>query len=185
MDYIFENEISGIIESAPVVEIDETYYSRIIAFVEKITQVKVTEAHHRVDNLKESKRFSTGFLGEAALEKYLSVNIIDWTIGNSNKYHVPDVPGYNVGIKTVEFGKFPIIFKDNKYPQIICVINPKERKKVHILGLATVEILNEYQDDNLILDVNLRARGTKTGFYGLKHLEKLENIEQIEKYKKV
>lgn len=44
--------------------------------------------------------------------------------------------------------------------------------------MATSNVLNNYQDDDLILDPNLRARGTKTGFYGF------EQLVPIEVYKK-
>ena len=64
----------------------------------------------------------TGLLGELALEYTLGIKFIDWSIGKSADYHIPDIPGYKVGIKTVEYGKFPIIFKKNYYPQIICVV---------------------------------------------------------------
>ncbi|MBP8781802.1 MAG: hypothetical protein KBH03_04070 [Paludibacteraceae bacterium] len=40
------------------------------------------------------------------------------------------------------------------------------------------------QDTSLILDRNLRARGTKTGFYGFQYLKPIESLKDIEKYKK-
>jgi hypothetical protein len=99
-------------------------------------------------------------------------------------YHQPDIPGYSVGIKTVEQGKFPIIFKKNDYPQIICIRSLKEPNLIYVCGLATKEVLNTYQDTSLILDRNLRARGTKTGFYGFQYLKPIESLKDIEKYKK-
>lgn len=184
MDYSFEDCISPIIETAIKVEIDEAFQRRIMAFVERLIEVKKKEDHHRSDNQKELKRFSTGYLGEAALEKLFNLNIIDWTIGNSSTYHVPDIPGYAVGIKTVEYGKFPIIFKENYYPQIICVADPDKHGTVYVCGLGTVDILNTYQSDDLILDPRLRARGTKTGFYGFEHLVHVSTIGDLEPYKK-
>ena len=55
---------------------------------------------------------------------------------------------------------------------------------IFVCGLATADVLNKYQDIDLILDPNLRNRGTKTGFYGFKYLQPLTNIGDIEKYKK-
>ena len=103
------------------VVLDPGYVSRIQNFVTELVEAKSKEDHHKIDSNKEVKRFTTGFLGEAALEKLFGIPIIDWTIGYSGLYHIPDIPGYRVGIKTVERDKFPIIFKDNSYPQIICI----------------------------------------------------------------
>ena len=112
------------------------------------------------------------------------IHIIDWTIGYSGLYHIPDIPGYRVGIKTVERDKFPIIFKDNSYPQIICIKSTKYNNLIFVCGLATSNVLNNYQDDDLILDPNLRARGTKTGFYGFEQLVPIKSLNDLSTYKK-
>ena len=111
----------------------------------------------------------------------MGIPIIDWSIGNSDFYNNPDIPGYKVGIKTVERNKYPIIFKNNMYPQIICIKSIQCDNLVFVCGLATKEVLNEYQDDNLILDENLRKRGTKTGFYGFSHLLPVRSLDDLSK----
>ncbi len=184
MDCSFEDCISPIMETAIKIDIDDAFQKRITSFVEELIEAKKKEDHHKRDNQKEIKRFSTGYLGEAALEKLFDMPIIDWTIGDSSAYHVPDIPGYSVGIKTVEYGKFPIIFKKNFYPQIICVSDPKNYGTVLVCGLATQDVLNKYQSDDLILDPRLRARGTKTGFYGFEYLQHIESLADIEQFKK-
>jgi len=184
MDYVFEECVSGIIETATKIEIEKEYIDRISIFVSKLIKKKSKEQHHIVDDRKESKRFTTGFLGEAALEKVLGISIIDWTIGDSDSYHVPDIPGYKIGIKTVEYGKFPIVFKNNYYPQIICIVDTTNIGIVYVCGIATPDILNKYQDDDLILDSKLRARGTKTGFYGFDYLKPITGIKDIENFRK-
>lgn len=151
-------------------------------FVNKIILEKQTEEHHKIDCHNEYTRFYTGFLGEAALEELFHINIIDWSIGKSKKYHVPDIPGYKVGIKTVENGKFPIIFKNNYYPQIINI--KIAENKVLICGLATVTVLNTYQSDDLILSSSLLKRGTKTGFYGFHSLQCIYSLDNLAAYKK-
>lgn len=166
------------------VTIDTDYVSKIYDFASEVVSEKLKESHHRRDSNQEVKRFFTGFLGEAALENILKINIIDWSIGTSRQYHKPDIPGYNVGIKTVERNKFPIIFKKNLYPQIICVKSNKCNNVVYVCGLATPDVLNTYQDDNLIIDKNLRDRGTKTGFYGFEHLKPITSLLDLSAYKK-
>ena len=73
------------------------------------------------DPFQEEKRWFTGFCGEAACEELLGIEIIDWSIGSSEKYHVSDLKeqGYNVGVKTVEWGKFHVIFRTSRSPQIM------------------------------------------------------------------
>lgn len=166
------------------VVLDPAYVTRIQDFVTKLVKAKAEEDHHKSDSRQEVKRFTTGFLGEAALEKLLKMPIIDWSIGYSGLYHIPDIPGYRVGIKTVERDKFPIIFKNNSYSQIICIRSTKYNNLVFVCGLATSHVLNKYQDDDLILDPNLRARGTKTGFYGFEYLVPIQSLDDLSKYKK-
>lgn len=101
-------------------------------------------------SLKKEKRIITGLLGKYALEQVLGIEIIDWSIGKSKDFNKPDIPEYEVGIKTVEYGKFPIIFKKNDYPQIICIVK-KDENTVYVCGLGEVDVLNEYQDDDLII----------------------------------
>lgn len=180
----YDEYVTAYSQSFKRVVISPDYVTKIQDFVSTLVRAKARESHHKIDSCQEVKRFTTGFLGEAALEKLLGIPIIDWSIGYSKLYHIPDIPGYNVGIKTVEYNKFPIIFKNNYYPQIICIKSTKYNNLVFVCGLATKDVLNKYQDDDLILDHNLRARGTKTGFYGFKHLTPILSLNDLSKYKK-
>lgn len=51
------------------VVLDPEYVTRIQDFVTKLVAAKAEEDHHKRDSRQEVKRFITGFLGEAALEK--------------------------------------------------------------------------------------------------------------------
>jgi hypothetical protein len=126
-----------------------------------------------LSSLNAIKRFSNGMLGEMAVEKFLGIQFIDWTIGDLEKYQVPDMLnlGFDVGIKTVEHGKFPIILKDNTYAQIINIYRPID-KTCFVCGLATKEVLNTYQCEDLIIAPSLKVKGVKSGFYGFEQLVK-------------
>jgi len=184
MKYSFENNILPVLNNAIKVDIDPDYIIKIESHVKELIKTKKNESHHIIDNKNEFGRFFNGYLGEAAIEKLLGIKIIDWTIGDSSIYHVPDIPGYNVGIKTCRYGSFPIIFKSNDYSQIICIINQHNKGSVYVCGLATPDVLNEYQDDDLISFPQLKVRGTKTGFYGLDHLIPIRSLNDISKYRK-
>lgn len=149
--------------------------SNIKLFTNDLIRAKQIEQTHQIDNNQEFRRFYTGLIGEAALEILLGIPIIDWNIGNSKNYNTPDIQSLGIGIKTVEYGKFPIIFKKNDYPQII---NLKlDESTILVGGLAGTHVLNTYQSDDLILSPKLRARNTKSGFYGLHTLINLQKVD--------
>ena len=58
------------------VVLDPGYVSRIQNFVTELVEAKSKEDHHKIDSSKEVKRFTTGFLGEAALEKLFGIRSI-------------------------------------------------------------------------------------------------------------
>jgi len=180
----YEEYVTKYSDSFVRVGVNPEYVSRINNFVTELIEAKAIEEHHQRDNRSEVKRFTTGFVGEAAIEKLLGIDVIDWTIGYSGLFHHPDIPGYKIGVKTVEYGKFPVIFKENPYPQIICIKSTQYNNLIFVCGIATPEILNTYQDIDLIVDPKLRARGTKTGFYGFEHLLPLSSINDLLPYKK-
>lgn len=180
---LYEEYVSKYSDNFKRIVIDDEYAERIKEFANRIVKKKATEDIHSVDNGQELKRFTTGLMGEAALEKLFKMDIIDWTVGDSKNYNHPDIPGYLVGIKTVEEGKFPIIFKKNTYPQIICILSYAEKILVSVCGLASTDILNEYQSENLVLSPKLRARGSKTAFWGFQHLRPVQSIDDISPYK--
>lgn len=162
------------------IEVDQPSIRKINDFVNDVIVQKKKEAHHLIDEQSHFKRYYTGTLGEVAMEIFLGVSgIVDWTIGSSADYNVPDMKkiGINAGIKTVNYGSFPVIFK-NSFSSEIMMIRWKERH-VYICGLATKEILNQYQSDELILDRKLRKRGTKSGFHGFEHLKTFSSKEEL------
>ena len=160
------------------ITLSEEVKIKLNCFVDEVIKTKKTENHHKVDNGQEFKRWYTGFSGESALEEYLRVEYVDLTVGDSKQYHVSDLSKLklDIGVKTVESGKFPIIFKRSYSPQVIIV---KDNDSLYICGMATVEVLNKYQSDDLILSPSLKARGTKTGFYGFEHLKPFNNIDDL------
>lgn len=151
-------------------------------FVRSVMAKKKEEKHHIQDPYNEAKRWRTGMGGELALEIFINKKFADLSIGDSKDYHVPDLSalGLNIGIKTVELGKYPVIFKRSEKPEII--ILKLDSTRYCILGLATVDILNKYQDDSVILSSSLKARGTKTGFVGLHSLKRFKTYEDLTEY---
>lgn len=147
-----------------------------------IVQAKTYETSYRKDSLSLLKRYVNGFKGEAAVGKHLGIPIINPGVGAAIDFDDPDIPGYRIGIKTVDYENFPVIPKNNVYPQIICICHPNANNIVYICGLADVSTLNTFQHDDLLLDPNLKAKGTKTGFWGFSQLKEVSK-DTIEPYK--
>ena len=166
----YEKYIFPYFNTFELVEMNDEDIEKVRNFTSKLISVKLSESHHSIDRNKESKRWTNGYMGECAVEKYIDRKFVDFSIGSSNSYHIADMSriGINCGIKTVEIGNFPIIFKESKMPEIIVI--KESNYNYHICGVATIKALNIYQDESLIIDENLRKRGTKTAFYGFEHL---------------
>lgn len=145
---------------------------------------KQEEAHHIIDYSSREKRYFTGTLGELALEKHLNVQgmIVDWDIGDSVKFHRSDLWKLDIsaGVKTVEYGKHPLIPKNPREHQVI--MEKWSDDTILLCGLATIEHQQRNQNDELIVDPKLRARGKKTAMVGmgnLKHFEDLTHLREL------
>ncbi len=141
-------------------------------WVLKMQEAKMPEFKMSKDFNHAHKRILNGVIGEMAVEKYMGKQFIDWTIGKSVDYQKPDLSslGLEYGVKTTEHGKFPIIYKENTYPQIFVIYRSSDQI-AFLCGIASVETLNQYQSEDLILSPQLRAKNIKTGFHGFQWLE--------------
>lgn len=166
------------IEKCPTVMLDQDVIEKIDEFSDKLIAAKLRERHYRVDNDGMKDRFQTGFMGEAALGKFLGVDCMDLTIGISHDYNKADLGclGIECGIKTAKWDRFHMVHKVPKRPEIIIV---KYDITYYICGLATVQVLEDCQDDKLVTNDKLRARGTKTGFHGYSKLLRFNNIDEL------
>ena len=180
-----------------------TYNGYVRAFADRFVRIKMTDAeikkaNHWVIKMQEAKlpefvgandfrnahqRIFSGVIGEMAVEKYIGKEFIDWSIGKAVDYQKPDLHsiGLEYGVKTALHGKFPIIYKKNTYPQIFVVYRQSDQT-AFICGIASVEVLNRYQSDDLVISPFLKAKKIKTAFYGFGALESpsklLENIDK-------
>ena len=166
----FNHFIFPYFKNFALVRLEDSDIRKVEEFVPRLIEKKLSESHHRIDSNMEYKRWVNGILGECAVEKYIRRTFIDWSIGDSKKYHVSDLSklGIKCGIKTVQAGKLPIIFKRAKEPEIIVI--QESLYNYYICGVATEKVLNKYQSDEFVKSGRLRSRGTKTAFYGFEHL---------------
>ncbi len=175
----YENCVIPLWDKFKQVILDESDYDGLDVFVQKVVEQKLVEKGHEVDNQKEEKRWTTGQQGEIVVGKFLGLKVADYTVGESKMYNYADLKKHDIkcGIKTVEYGKFPLIKKGYKEPEIIVI--KKSKYEFYIAGLATPLYMSLYHSDNLVLDSNLRAKNYKTGFYGFFKLEQFNNIDEL------
>lgn len=153
-------------------------------FSSKIVNEKMKETEYIKDCNKIITRYTTGIIGEMAVLKLLGIDYrnVNIDIGNTKYFQFADLQefGYNnVGIKTVEYGKAPVVFKNNRDHQIIVVI---KGNYAIVCGIATPRVLDTYSTPELILDKNLRAKGNKVGFYGFNHLFTIRNKKELDSF---
>lgn len=159
------------------VKISDDEYERLYDFANQISTQK-HEQHFKIDDDKISKRFLTGLLGERSVELYCGINVIDYEVGDAKDFNVPDIQDMQIGVKSTEWGKFPIIFKRNDYAQIITLVD-HNKKIVYLCGYAPTFLLNEFQSDSLILSDKLKERGTKTGYYNFQDLIPMPLVRDV------
>lgn len=143
-------------------------------FVQEVVKEKVKETNHKFDNKSMETREFTGKIGEIAVEYWL-MNLspdmckgpfVDYTVGKSKDYNIPDLlaAGYNLGCKTVTYKNFaPLVPKNPDIPELICLWD-EQKSVVHILGIATPNMIKEHGDIDLVISEDVKKRGTKTGF---------------------
>lgn len=189
----YETHVFPFIDRFVSVKISEKDIERSEQFANEVVSEKMKEQQHQKDSAKETKRWKTGTLGEFALEKLLDSpgQIVNWTVGKSAKYNVPDLQklGLNIGIKSINSTDknstdclFPLTLKNPVRPEIIVIVRA-DGKGFFVCGLATVEVLKKYQDDKLKCIAN---NDLKTGFYGFEHLIPFKNLTELKEiYKKL
>lgn len=165
------------------VHITDEELVQIDSFVKQKIAAKMNEAHHIVDSGEEYKRSFTGMMGELAVSKHLGIDFLDLTVGNSRKYNVADLKsvGYNVGIKTVEMGKFPLTVRKPYRPEIMCV--KKDDNTIVICGLATANVIQANLNDRYVKSPNVIKRGEKSAFVGFHELLKVNSVADLNTYK--
>lgn len=181
----YQDDVVPFLTNTTVIELTPDDVDLVREFAKRFQKEKSFEHLHQIDNEQEIKRYMTGFSAELALEKMLGVKILDTTLGKSENYNHADLKGngINIGIKCALYGNYPVVFKQPYNAEIVTVL---KGNKVYVCGVASVQTMLNYSDDNLILNAKFRARGVKSGFYGFDQLIPFKNLEELKAiYKKL
>lgn len=174
----YQDDVVPFLNNATVIELTPADVELVREFAKQFQKAKSFEHIHQIDDEQEIKRYMTGFSAELALEKMLGVKILDTTLGKSENYNHADLKenGINIGIKCAQYGNYPVVFKQPYNAEIVTVL---KGNKVYVCGVASVQTMLKYADDNLILNAKFRARGVKSGFYGFEHLIPFSNLTEL------
>ncbi len=181
-------------ESAHEVTVPEILYDEILDdFIPRWKAAKIKEGRFAMDSGSMVNRATTGFLGEAAIEILLGIPVLDRDkdgkieVKDSRKFRGADLvkTGLDVGVKTVEWGKFPVIKRNVRRPQMIGF---KIADRTFLVGsFATMKVLRECQSSLYIIDENLRNKRTYNGqiekiaFWGFHRLQRVASIDDLKK----
>ena len=168
----FDHFVIGNLDSYPKVSLSPDKDAQIRSFVKQVVDKKRAEGgQYFEDSVSMAKRFYTGWGGECAVEQYIGKPFVDFSVGDSHDYFVPDLrsAGYEVGVKTVSMGDFPLLRmptpSSSHTPQIIVI--RESRYEFYICGLATYEVVNDPSNFSplLVRSGGVKERGSKSAFY--------------------
>lgn len=176
----FNYFVGQYLDSYPKVSLSTNKDAQIRSFVKRVIEKKRSEGGQYFNDPESlAKRYYTGWGGECAVEQHIGKTFVDFSIGESHDYYVPDLrsAGYEVGVKTVSMGDFPLLRKptpsSSNTPQIIVIRD--SNLDFYICGLATYEVVNNPSNFSQLL---VRSRGVlevgvKSAFYRFDLLDPL------------
>jgi hypothetical protein len=160
------------LDSYPKVSLSTNKDAQIRSFVKKVIEKKRQEGgQYFKDPESLAKRYLTGWGGECAVEQHIGKLFVDFSVGDSNDYYVPDLrsAGYEVGVKAVNMGDFPLLRKptpsSSNTPQIIVV--RESNLEYYICGVATYDVVNDPSNFSqlLVRSGGVLEVGVKSAFY--------------------
>jgi len=176
----FNHFVRQHLKQFPKVTLSENKDLQIRSFVKKVIEKKQSEGGQYFNDSKSlAKRYYTGWGGECAVEKHIGKSFVDFTIGDSHNYYVPDLrpAGYEVGVKTVNMGDFPLLRKpsasSSNTPQVIVL--RETPLDFYICGLANYDVVNDPSNFSqlLVRSGGVLEVGNKSAFYRFDLLENL------------
>lgn len=170
---------------------DGLYEEILHDFLPRWAKAKMKESRFQMDHGQLVERGQTGFLGEAAIEVLLDTPVLDrdrdgkLLVRDSRDFHTSDLctTGLDVGVKTVEWGKFPVVKRNVRRPQMISFRTGK--RSFLVGGFASMKVLREHQTSVYVLNEALRNKRMnngqieKTCFWGFHQLIQIRSLKEL------
>ena len=174
------------------VHVPRSLYDEILHdFLPRWAKAKMKESRFKMDHGRLMERGLTGFLGEAAIEVLLDTPVLDrdrdgrLLVRDSRDFYTSDLctTGLDVGVKTVEWGKFPVIKRNVRRPQMI---NFRIDALTFLVGgFASMKVLREHQTSVYVINEALRNKRMnngqieKTCFWGFHQLQQVRSLKEL------
>ena len=132
------------------IDITKEDMDKVISFSKEMEEKKPDEPNYKTDNKNIFQRNLSGKLGEIAIEKYLGIQFVDFSIGESKDYNIPDIYTYELGVKTARLST-GIIYApvQPKNDEIVCIYD-EDKSKVYIMGILNKELVDKYGERSLL-----------------------------------
>jgi hypothetical protein len=121
-----------------------------------------------LDQTNRDVRDWHGQLGHVALDRFLSIDTVDWTIGDTRRYDFADlIKVANCGVKTATMDFLPLIgpkVLERKEPQIMALLNDEENM-VYFLGVFSTQDILEHSSSEMFVEKKWNSMN-KIGFWG-------------------
>lgn len=174
----FIDDKGNAIRNGTKIKLSKDDVERVEDFARNVSAAKFKEG--TLDYKGMYKRRRTGTMIERAVEKLIGKEFIDWTIGPSENYKIPDLRpmGMEIGVKGSEYGNHPMINYPVENPEIIGIL-AQDKPVVSILGVFDIDVLKNYSTKLLINTAEAVDKNTKTAFYGLQHGLYFDSVDDL------
>lgn len=148
----------------------------------RIAKAKANDPAYRNDKSKINDRFATGLECEAAVLKFLGLDVceLESEVGRAKEYNHPDLRhvGIEAGVKGSMWGNSAVLLREEDTPQIVVI---KRNKNTYIIcGIAMPGEYEQYLEDKYIKDPAILRENRKSGFAAYDKLYKIYMISQAE-----
>ena len=175
-------------------EVDDALYDEIVNdFIPRwVVQKKKEGWIARVDPDSLLKRSLSGFLGEAVMESFLGVPVLDRdesgriAVGDSKKFATADLAkgtGLDIGVKSSAAPNFPTPRRNVRRPQVICMRTGI--RSFYVGGYASMKTQRSFMMSALVLNDNLRNKRLNNGqlekaaFFGFHELIQFRSLDEL------
>jgi|GEM_PF-4054059 len=165
-----KHELDVFSQASGYIDFDDYVFNRI-------EYKKSKDTRYNTDNRNMIKRICVDAYSEVMMYIFTNGKFIpNFFVGQSKKFNVPDFDhiGLNLGLKTCDVNNPHLIQKPDrvKYDELLTHIDFKtDSIEYTILGIATVDVMVKYGDENLVLSPS--AKPYKNGFNRYDLLERV------------
>lgn len=178
MAITFKSQIGSLIKKYPLVTLTPEKERQVTSFLFSAMNAYLKENNlSELENIAPWREMKMILCAEAALEIYLGINFINYSMTKFHQY-VPSVFLNNqVTLKVFPFGQLPILPKFATKSTVFMI--QKEINSFYICGVGDRLVINSLNNPDLVPYTEDKA-DKKMVFYGFKELLKFKDLKSLE-----